>query len=47
MTFHTETRGDRNAPHATPVTPDEDVRTILESHGEQSSPVSPWRWSFS
>jgi hypothetical protein len=32
MTFHTDTprtRGDRNAPHATPVTPDEDVRTIL------------------
>jgi hypothetical protein len=32
MTFHTDpprTRDDRNAPHATPVTPDEDVRTIL------------------
>jgi hypothetical protein len=32
MTFEADTpraRGDRNAPHATPVTPEEDVRTIL------------------
>jgi hypothetical protein len=52
MTFHTDTprtRGDRNAPHAIPVTPDEDVRTILinrVSWGAVLAGVAV-AWSFS